>query len=223
MADFDDEDFDDNFNETDSDEEENENISDVDSDDIESDNSNSDNESDNENILVKKKNDDEDVEEDENFDDNDPGKKSSLGNIDDEIQRINDFKRENIQRISKSGIIALLAQNTIYLKGGNRSLNNFNFKYPGMTHESSTIVDILCETHPFIRFINNIKIPFIRENYILALKLVLRPAESNTTIMFTNDFIENFPIFKKNLFNDYILQEELDEIDAFKAKHGLIK
>lgn len=220
MADFDDIDFDDAYDEIDTEDEE-ENMSDVESEDVENE-SNIDDESDDENIstLKKKSNEQEDIEEDDIFEE-DLNKKSSLGNIDDEIKRINEYKRENIKCISKNGIIALLAQITTYLKSGHKCLNNFDHQYPNITHESAAIINTLCGTHPFIRMVNGKKIISKREDIIMALKLVLRPAESNTTIMFTPGFIESFPNFKKNLFVDKVLQEDIDEIDAYLNAHGL--
>lgn len=227
MADFEFDDFEENIENFDSEEEVEDNMSNVDSEDLNEENSdNENNESDNEAGNAKAVNDDDNevsifFDEDNDNDIDNDGIRKSISLDSDEYVRINDYKNENIKRISKSGVISLLSSITTYLKEGNRLLDNLPFKYPDSTPESMAIMSIIANTHPFVRVIKDKRIESDLEDWLIPLKQVLRVVDSNTIIMFPKDMIDNFPIFKKRLFFDDISKEEIDEIKAFKKKYNL--
>lgn len=171
--------------------------------------------------------DDEDPDESsDDISDNDEGnevdeKEESKENPGDEIQK---YKRMNIECFSTLGMISLISNLVIYIKQGGKMLDGrSNFTYPDTTEESYAIESIILQTHPFVYMENG---HIVSPNYIsqlICLKKVLRIVLHDTKYIFTKDFKKNFPVLIKNIFNNNISKEELDEVDSVRTKYDIIK
>lgn len=151
----------------------------------------------------------------------DDEKEEPRDNPKDEIQK---YKRMNIESFSPLGVISLISNLVIYIKQGGKMLDGrSNFTYPDTTEESYAIESIILQTHPFVYMENG---NLVTPNYmsqLICLKKVLRIVLHDTKHFFTKDFKNNFPVLIRNIFNDKISKEELDEIDNVRTKYNIVK
>lgn len=140
-----------------------------------------------------------------------------------ESQLIQSYKKENIENFSKLGIVSLLSNLVHYIKTGGSMLDGReNFDFPNETEESYAIESIILQTIPFVYIVNNKLVNLNHESVLICLKQKLRSVSLDKTYFFTPVFTSMFPIFVKNLFNDYISKEEWDEIKEVKKKRNII-
>lgn len=138
-------------------------------------------------------------------------------------QLIQSYKKENVENFSKLGIVSLLANLVNYIKTGGSMLDGREtFYYPDETEESYAIESIILQTIPFVYVVNNKIINLNHESVLICLKQKLRCVSLDKTTFFTPMFVKTFPLFVKNLFNDFITSEEWEEIKEVKKMRNLI-
>lgn len=176
----------------------------------------------------------EDIDEDLEFDEEDSisdeeetiKKKNEEEENNDELieykKQIKLYKKNNIEMFSKLGMISYLCNVVDYIKNGGDLIDNRNdVKYPDDTEESYAFESIILDTIPFEYIVNKHLINVPVENKIICLKMALRCVDENKKIFFTKNFTERFPNFKKNLFNNNISLEEIEEIKQNKIKYNI--
>lgn len=128
-----------------------------------------------------------------------------------------DYKKQNISLFSPIGLISYLCNIVNYIKkGGSMIDTRTEFNYPDETEESYALECILLNKEPFEYVVNKKKIDINFISKIMCLKIVLRCVDENKSIFFTPEFVKKFPIFTKSLMNNYVSEEELQEISEIK-------
>jgi hypothetical protein len=171
----------------------------------------------------------EDDENDESGDDisdheegNEVGEKEEV--VEDTRDEIQKYKKMNSECFSKSGMIGLLSNLVTYIKQGGQMLDGRSgFSYPNTTEESYAVESIILQTHPFVYLENGHVVELNYISQLICLKKNLRVVLHDTKNFFTEDFRNNFPVLIKNIFEDSISKEELDEIDRVRSKYNIIK
>lgn len=127
------------------------------------------------------------------------------------------YKQKNIENFSPLGMISYLCNIVNYIKKGGCMLDSRqDFDYPNETEESYALECVLLDKVPFEYVVNKKKVNINFESKIICLKIVLRCVDENKSIFFTPTFTKKFPIFTKSLMNNYISQEEINEIVNLK-------
>lgn len=187
-----------------------------------------DNDEDNDDEEIEDDNDDEEVDDDENNDDllsdmdsdnneNEDIEKNINKELNEYEKKIKSYKKQNIEMFSKLGVISYLCNIVDYVKNGGHMLDNRNdLEYPFDTEESYCFESILLDTIPFEYVVNKHLINISQENKIICLKMALRCVDENKKIFFTENFKKRFPNFVKNMFNNSISKEEINEINKNK-------
>lgn len=132
-------------------------------------------------------------------------------------ENILNYKKQNIEIFSPIGIISYLCNIVNYIKkGGSMIDSRTEFDYPNETEESYALECILLNKEPFEYVVNKKKINIDFISKVMCLKIVLRCVDENKSIFFTPVFLKKFPIFTKSLMNNYVSEEELNEISEVK-------
>lgn len=167
----------------------------------------------------------EEDEEENNSEEEEEYNQESVNQItlNENFKLIRSYKKENIENFCKIGIVSLLSNLVNYIKTGGSMLDGReNFDYPNETEESYAIESLILETTPFVYVVNNKLIKLNHESVLLCLKQKLRCVSLDKTNFFTPVFTKSFPVFVENLFNNYISDEEWDEIKRVKKERNIV-